>query len=137
MTWNFPYPLDFLREQNSAAGHWVHQWPPHQFFVDLLSFCWTWFVNTTYKNWQIVEINPLKESCLCSTCKYFCFECQKKYQTTSICTMRLETVYKIYPRSCHLNGNSYSTRHAYPYIIYKNNKSFEHNIKVNAWEKSM
>ena len=34
----------------------------------------------------------------------------KIYQTMSICTMTLETVWKIYPRRWHLNGNSYSKR---------------------------
>ena len=33
----------------------------------------------------------------------------KLYQTMSICTMTLESVCKIYPRRCHLNGNSYSS----------------------------
>jgi hypothetical protein len=123
--------------QNWWGGHWWTQCPAAEFcslkksrgdgkfhviiylshILHWLFQALTFILYTRSLNWQIVEINPLKGSCLCSTYKYFCFSVKNKYQTTSICTMRLETVYKIYPRSCHLNGNSYSTPHAYLYII--------------------
>jgi hypothetical protein len=52
---------------------------------------------------KILELTNCEKSCLCSTCKYFCFESgfKKISNNMSICTMTLESVGKIYPRRSH------------------------------------
>jgi hypothetical protein len=71
----------------------------HILYIDFFqAFTFIWQKRSL--NWQSAKINP-QESCLCSACKYCCFE---------FCTMTLESVCKIYTRRWHLNGNSYSRR---------------------------
>jgi hypothetical protein len=77
----------------------------------------TYFTLNLFNNWvtlilqkrQIAKIN-LKKSCLCSNCKYFCFESGFKKISNNVDlynVLTLESVCKIYPRRWHLKGISY------------------------------
>jgi hypothetical protein len=75
--------------------------PCHNLFI-------TYFTFTFFKHWlsyyrKDFGTDKLRKSCLCSTCKYFCFESgfKKISNNMSICTMTLESVGKIYPRRSH------------------------------------
>jgi hypothetical protein len=72
----------------------------HNLFITYFTLTFFQALTLILQKRQNAKINP-KESCLCSTCKYFCFESGFKKISNNVDlynAMTLESVCKIYPR---------------------------------------